>query len=216
MKRVGIYLGSMCLVLLAACGNAAEDEAQSKQPATRPAAEIRPTKVALPSRPDAIAQGREPYSFESLSEMVVSADLVVLGEVSGVVPGREVQGFKYRVFEVVPEQVMKGDLGDEPLLVEEVGWSGGVPWTFNDASWAQSGDRAVFALIRKPEAEQWRGHRLFQLASTQARFFLRPNGSVEDNYLPSAAQDAFVAAQEKKTQQEFLKDVRAETEGSAG
>ena len=211
MRRTRIFLGGTCLVLLSACsaGTGSQVGSAADAPAGPSAQILKSSGAALPSTPQGLGYGREPHLFDTLPEMVDTADLVVSGEVVGVTPGRKVNEFQYRVYEFAVERIFKGEPVAGSVLVEEVGWLEGAPWTFNHAAWAEPGDRAVVALIRKPEGEQFEGRPVYQLASTQSRFFLTPDGGVEDNYLTDAATDPFTAAQEKKTHKALLGDVEA-------
>ena len=109
-----------------ACGaEESPDGTASKPPAAR--ASSTATHNRLPTDPADIGHGREPLHFDSRAAMNEAADLVVVGDVVSVVPGRSVEGFQYRVNAVHVTQYIKGQPTDYSVLVEEVGWLGDEP-----------------------------------------------------------------------------------------
>lgn len=188
-----------------ACGAEESPDGTASQP---PAAHVGSTAThnRLPTDPADIGHGREPLLFDSLAAMNEAADLVVVGDVVSVVPGRSVAGFQYRVNEMHVTQYIKGQPTDSNVLVEEVGWLGDEPWTFNDAAWASTGDKVIMALVKKEE-ETWEGRTVYRLASTQSRFFFDANGDLRSNYLEHAAPDPFVEAQLSKDRDALISDL---------
>ena len=134
--------------------------------------------------------------------------MIVIGRVGDVVPGRSVEGFTYRVNEVEVETVLKGEVTASTLLVEEVGWLGDKSWSFNDAAWGSVGDVALMA-VNKKDGESWQGQDVYGLASTQTRFFFRPDGTVESNRLSDHIHDPFITDQVAKGRDQLIEAVRA-------
>lgn len=169
----------------------------------------------LPMKPSSIADARERERFESLSGMVGASDVVLVGTVEDVQPGRSIGELQFRANTVRVDRILKGAYDQPSLILEEAGWWNGEPWTINHASWAQPGDRVLIA-VRKKVYESWRDKDVYVLASTQSRFFLQQDGAVRHNYLadaPSAHADAFVRAQADKSAAQLLSDVAAVATG---
>lgn len=219
MKHKSVSLAglAMTMALVAACSSPAVQPEEATRTVASAGAEVGkaiadPTfERHLPMKPSRIASARERDRFESLQGMVAASDLVIVASVQGVEAGRAIGELQFRADTLEIDQILKGEHKEPLLILEEAGWWDGEPWTFNHAAWAQPGDQVLVA-VRKKEGESWKDNEVYVLASTQARFFLQPNGTVRDNYLssaPSAHADRFVQAQAEKSVAQLLADVEA-------
>lgn len=202
-------IATVGLVLtLSACG------VPPPQPPSRqsPVAEVAARHVhGLPTRPEESAFAREIYQVTSIAEMVELSDLVIVGGAIAIAFGRfageEVTGrLQWRDVGVEVEDVVHGDYDGITLTVEEFGWKDGVPATINWASWAQRGDRMLLGLKRSGNGDGIGGER-FVLTSTATRFYLRPNGDVEHNYVRNNAAHQFALDAAAMTVDELLAEV---------
>lgn len=210
MKNLSLVAAALLLpVTLAGC---AQESQQASSAADRPVPKFSETvssdTIRLPEVPEAMGEGREPQKFNTLAEMVAGADVIVIGRIVDVVPGRSVEGFTYRVNQVEVDTVLKGETTASTLLVEEVGWLGDKSWSFNDATWGAVGDVALMA-VNKKDGESWMGRDVYGLASTQTRFFFLPDGTVESNRLSDDIHDPFITDQVAKGRDQLIGEVRA-------
>jgi hypothetical protein len=129
---------------------------------------------------------REPFTFTSIEDMVVSSDLVIEGRVVDSVPGElrgegpdGMGGIQFAETTVVVERVLAGAAPGDSIIVESMGWTSvGRPIGFRDGSTHHlhtAGDRGVFHLVktRRPDDRL-----VYRLTSSQGKFLYGPDGAL--------------------------------------
>lgn len=138
----------------------------------------------LADAPSSVAEAREVEYFDDVSSMTKSSDLVVVGSVSEVSPGRvlgsedEGDQFQLRSVTLVVEQVLAGG-GVKPgegLVLEEEGWDpeSGEGYIVNGVAWSQVDDSGVYFLHLKTDP----GPPRYRLVSSDGRVVEGPDGLV--------------------------------------
>lgn len=131
------------------------------------------------------AETADVFRFTNLPDMVVNSDLVVVGSI--------VRAEKGRIFNpedgeaaltaiqltIRSERVLFGEQ-DGPIVVEEVGWEGGVPLIINGATPPAEGDRGVFFLRRTQRDSAQLGYPVFNFVSSQGRLTELPPSSMSE------------------------------------
>lgn len=145
----------------------------------------------VPTTPVSSADAREVAHLQSVDEMIGTADLIVLGNVSKVRHGRAAGApdeTRIQMREVTLDHltVLKGEPNLQQVSFEELGWVNDRATSLNGSRYANEGDRVVVALV----AEEYQGRTIFRLASTQTRFFVTGSGRLEPNYLRDEARHA--------------------------
>ncbi len=149
---MGILSVAMVLfsMLLAGCG--VGSAAERAAPAERTTAAERPTTV---QRPDSMAQADASpgYTFESLSRLVATSEIVVFGEVKSVEKGERVAPddilYDRDVFVSVERQFYGSPVGDT-IVVHQGGYDGDTSFELQEMPWLYPGDRAVYFLAHAP------------------------------------------------------------------
>lgn len=208
-------------VVLSACGNTTVAQAPaSAAPSVAAVAASSPSapvsNVALPAKPKSSGAAREAYQVNSLKALVDKSDLVIVGRATDVKPGRnagtEIGGkLGFRDVTVEVQQVLHGKFGKPSLVLEELGWKDGEPFTINQAAWASKGDTMLMGLRLMNNAEEG-AEPHYILTGTPARFFLKPDGQVDDNYLDEHEADEagpFVKEAKKLDAEKLIQKVEA-------
>lgn len=128
-----------------------------------------------------IVDQREYYTFDNLDDMIASADLVVEGLVTEVVPGRQLlrdEQFADATLKV--EHVLAGQHPGATITIESEGWTpGGRPYVYIDGSRHsinKVGDHAIYALVlAKPDPD---GTVRYRVINSQGKLDTTPAGNV--------------------------------------
>lgn len=138
----------------------------------------------LAAAPSSAVESRELEHFEDVSSMTKGSDLVILGTVSDVSPGRvlgsEDEGGRIQLRSVVVdvEQVLAGNgvKPGESLVLEEEGWdpTSGKGYVVNGVTWSQVDDSGVYFLHLKSDP----GPPRYRLISSDGRVTQGPEGLV--------------------------------------
>ncbi len=131
---------------------------------------------AAPSEPFEVpeysVQAWEKAHYSSLAQMSGGAELIVVGVVQSVTPGRTVgepgATIQFRELNVRVERVLKGAAAQSVVVEEEGIHAGGQHYSLNNSRAAKAGARAVFFLKRKAGEQNV----LYRLTNSQSRFFL--------------------------------------------
>lgn len=165
MPRKGVRSGGILLLaaglsLMAACSSAGG--ASTAQPVGQKAAQQQVKEPALAKKPTMLAHNVEVHFFEDLATMVATSDLVVLGEVRSVRPGRwvgeEEPDGRLRVRDVtihIEKVLFRKGSGAAPktVTVDEWGWdSRGVGFQDENLTWTKPGDRGYYFLTPVKDA----------------------------------------------------------------
>lgn len=177
MSRNGVRSGAILLLaaglsLLTACSSAGDSS--TVEPVGQTVAQQQVKEPALAEQPTMFAHNVEVHWFEDLATMVATSDLVVLGEVRSVRPGRwvgeEEPDGRLRVRDVtlkVEKVLYRNGPAAAPATVtlDEWGWdSRGVGFQDANVTWTEPGDRGYYFLSPVETAP---GH--YQLISSQGR-----------------------------------------------
>lgn len=110
-----------------------------------------PSGQELPTTPDQKVE-LETFNFSGVESMAVNSDLIVLGTVTDVTPGRKAgtppEDVQYRDVTIKVEELPLDRRGTAPasVVVQEVGWSSGTAIENVDQPWSRIGDRGYFFL----------------------------------------------------------------------
>lgn len=208
---LGLSAVSFGLISLAGCGSENDGmSAVGAQPADQS------TALEIASQPAGTSAGREPYRVSSLEEFVQSSDLVFVGTVTGVRPGRIVGdaadsrsgAIQFRAVTIQVEDLIKGaDIST--VLLEEIGIENGKAISLNHAAFANVGDRIIVG-VRPKQGDVDKGSKAYVQTSTQTRFYVQQDGSVRGPYLDERNEDdPFTVETSKLTAEEIISRLRA-------
>jgi hypothetical protein len=129
---------------------------------------------------------REPITFTSIEDMVVSSDLVIEGRVVDSKPGElrgegadGLGGIQFAETTVKIDRVLAGEVAGDSVTVESMGWTSvGRPIQFVDGSSHHihiAGERGIFHLVktRRPDDRI-----LYRLTSSQGKFLVASDGAL--------------------------------------
>ncbi|HEU5060793.1 MAG TPA: hypothetical protein VFU21_29890 [Kofleriaceae bacterium] len=129
---------------------------------------------------------REPVTFTSLEDMVLSSDLVIEGHVVASKPGElrgegpdGLGGVQFAETTVKVHRVLAGAVAGESVTVESMGWTSvGRPIEFRDGSSHHvhgAGERAIFHLVKTRRSDD---RVVYRLTSSQGKFLVAPDGAL--------------------------------------
>jgi hypothetical protein len=129
---------------------------------------------------------REPVTFTSLEDMVISSDLVIEGHVVASQPGElrgegpdGLGGVQFAETTVKVDRVLAGAAPGESVTVESMGWTSvGRPIEFRDGSSHHihaAGERAIFHLVKTRRGDD---RVVYRLTSSQGKFLVAPDGAL--------------------------------------
>ena len=210
-RRAGQALVTATVLLVTACGSggiAATGTPSAPGTATAVA------KGALPTEPASSGAVREVFPVDSLQALTEQSDLVVVGRATAVAAGRDAGsdvgghlGFRDVTVEI--ERVLHGTYDQPTLILEELGWKDGEPFTVNQAAWATTGDTMLMGVRATLDGRASTEPR-YVLTSSSARFFLAADGEVSDNFRAGHGQqeaNAFVRESAALTADELVRRV---------
>ncbi len=112
-----------------------------------------PAVSAAEEKPDTVAfSSRWHYHFNSLEELIATSDLVVVGEVTAIEPGRGIpaedphSGIGYRDVTLTVSETLKGAAPGAAVVIEEAGYDADGSFEYEDMPWSRLGDAGVYFL----------------------------------------------------------------------
>lgn len=140
----------------------------------------------LSDAPVRVISMREPHTFTTIDDMVLSSDLVIEGRVVASRPGElrgegpdGLGGVQFAETTVQVERVLAGTASGDQITVESMGWTSvGRPIQFHDGSTHHvhaAGERAIFHLVKTRRADD---RVLYRLTSSQGKFLYGPDGGL--------------------------------------
>lgn len=116
----------------------------------------------LATSPSTVAEAREADYFDDVQSLATAADLVVVGTVTGINPGRVVgppdegDQIRFRAVRVRVDRVLRGSVAagrGKSITIEEEGWTvdDGKGYLVNGVAWSERGDTGVYFLHLKTD-----------------------------------------------------------------
>lgn len=167
MKKTLWFAMTSTILASAGCGGEASDEEMSDEPVR-------------------VINMREPLTFSTIEDMVLSSDLVIEGRVVASKPGElrgegpdGLGGVQFAETTVEVDRVLAGAVDGESVVVESMGWTSvGRPIEFRDGSSHHihtAGERAIFHLVRTRRPDD---RVVYRLTSSQGKFIVEPDGAL--------------------------------------